>query len=395
MRLLFHKFFYALLRFFVVPYFALFGNYKRQFYRPKSKNYIVLTNHNTDWDFFLVGACLPHQMYFVASEHILSGFTGRLIKFLVDPIPRPKGASAEQTVAMITERLKQGHNVCMFVEGNRSFSGETGWISPANGPLVKNSGAGLITVATHGGYFVDPRWSDRPRKGPAWGEVVREYTPEELASMSEEEITAAIRKDLYVDAYADQEVKPGRYRGKDLAQHLETALFVCPQCGSMSGLRSAGDRFFCADCGMELEFTEYGYFRSPYQDMPGPRFTTVRDWDRWQQTVLHDYFDANREDPGKLLFSDSGLTLKRINEDHSRSIISTGTARMYPDRLVFEGDEERSCFFLSDISRMSVTLRDRLMFTSSGGYFEIVSDHPYPGRKYMLAWRYLCGKTYR
>ena len=32
---------------------------------------------------------------------------------------------------------------------------------------------------------------------------------------------------------------------------------------------------------------------------------------------------------------------------------------------------------------------------SESGYFEIVSDHPYPGRKYMLAWRYLCGKTYR
>lgn len=34
------------------------------------ENYIVLSNHVTDYDPLLVGVSFPGQMYFVASEHI-------------------------------------------------------------------------------------------------------------------------------------------------------------------------------------------------------------------------------------------------------------------------------------------------------------------------------------
>ncbi|MBE6700135.1 MAG: hypothetical protein E7584_07870 [Ruminococcaceae bacterium] len=45
-----------------------------KFKKPKKEelpeNYIVLSNHVTDYDPILVGLSFPHQMYFVASEHI-------------------------------------------------------------------------------------------------------------------------------------------------------------------------------------------------------------------------------------------------------------------------------------------------------------------------------------
>ena len=80
----------------------------------------------------------------------------------------------------------------MMAEGNRSFSGETGFISPNTASLARKSGAGLITYRLHGGYLVNPRWSKEVRKGPVWGEVTGQYTHEELSAMNDAQIAEII-----------------------------------------------------------------------------------------------------------------------------------------------------------------------------------------------------------
>ena len=117
----FHKAFYGALRALIIPYFKTFGRYSCHVYTPESENYLMLANHNTNWDFFYFGMALKKQMYFVASEHIFrQGFTSFLIKTLVDPIPRKKGASSDSTARMIKERLADGKNVCMMAEGRHN-----------------------------------------------------------------------------------------------------------------------------------------------------------------------------------------------------------------------------------------------------------------------------------
>lgn len=383
----FHKAFYLFVRILITPYYFFIENYRWKMFKPKSKNYLLLTNHNTNWDFFLAGLSFYKQMYFVASEHIFRlGFVSRVIKFLVDPIPRKKGASGEETVKRITERLQTGANVCMMVEGNRSFSGETGWISPANAPLVRNSGAGLITYRIHGGYFVNPRWSKEKRKGAMYGEVVHEYTPEDIANMTDDEITAAIRNDIYVNAYEDQEKKPEKYTCKNPAESLETALFVCPECHSFSTMRSRGDRFFCENCGLELTFNDYGYF----EGNGAVPFQTVLAWDKWQQQYLKEMLPTVT-DTSKELFSDRELRLSEIGEGHETTELCTDTLKMHCDRMEIGGN----VFYLADIKKLAITLVDTMLFTTSTGYYEIKSKTPYSALKYLIAWRYLTGKEYR
>ncbi len=383
----FHKAFYFFVRILITPYFYFFGNYKWKMFTPKSKNYLLLTNHNTNWDFFLAGLSFKKQMYFVASEHILRlGFISKVIKFLVDPIPRKKGASGAEAVKLITERLQAGSNVCMMVEGNRSFSGETGWISPANAPLVRNSGAGLITYRIHGGYFVNPRWSKEKRKGAMYGEVVREYTPEEIAKMTDEEITEAIRNDIYVNAYDDQKAKPQKYTCENPAESLETALFVCPECHEFSTMQSKGDMFFCKSCDLHLRFNEYGYFEGSGAEP----FKTVLDWDKWQQEFLKEML-AEVQDNTSELFSDAELILSEIKNGHETLKRKEGKLSLFSNRLQFEN----LSFSLNDISKLAITLRDTMLFTTSSGYFEIKSQKPYSALKYLLAWRYLTGRAYR
>jgi 1-acyl-sn-glycerol-3-phosphate acyltransferase len=101
-------------------------------------------NHTTVWDQFLIGVSFPKFMYYVASEHLMRlGFASTLIKALADPIPRKKGADSAATVRRIIQELKRGVNVCIAVEGNCTFNGETGWISDTAGKLAKLSGADL------------------------------------------------------------------------------------------------------------------------------------------------------------------------------------------------------------------------------------------------------------
>lgn len=381
--------FYRFMRALITPYFATFGRYSWKRYKPKSKNYLVLTNHNTNYDFFLIGLSFRRHMYYVASEHILRlGLASWFIRNLADPIPRKKGSDSSETVNRILERLHAGENVCMMVEGNRSFNGTTGWISPNNVPLIRKSGAGLITYVIHGGYFVNPRWSTKQRKGRMWGEVVNEYTPEMLASMSDEEIIQALRSDIYVNAYDDQAEKMYTYKNRNPAEDLETALFICPECHSMADMKSSGNRFYCAKCGSSQTFNYYGYFEN------GSSFKTIYDWDRFQRGYLKEYIASLPEDYAEPIFTDNEIILSQVNDDHTTVPVLTGEMKLYKNRISLSDGSTTVEIPISDIHHMAVAMEAKLMFSTPDTYYQAISEKPYSALKYLMSWYYLRGKDY-
>ena len=389
----FYKAFYAFIRFLIKPYFFLKG-FTHSNYRPKSKTYICLTNHTTNWDFFLAGLVLKRHMYFVASDHIFRNpVTGSIIMALANPIPRKKGGSSDETSNEIKKRLSEGFNVCMMAEGNRTFNGRTGFISPKTAKIVKESGAGLVNVVVRGGYFINPRWGTKKRKGPYSAEAVNEYTPERLAEMSEEEIYRCICDDLMVDAYEDQAKLQADYRCKNPAECLETALFICPECGGISTLKSSKDRLVCSSCSKELIFTRKGYLKS--SDGSPNRFSTVYDWSLWQEDELKERLKAYSGKPDELIFTDSGLRLCSLNVKNSRTVLATGSLSLYCDRLVFSDGDNSLVFPLDEIDKISLALRGKFFFTTHGNYYEINSGHEYCALKYLISARLLKGKEYR
>ena len=392
----FQKGFYNTARTLVIPLIKLTG-YSWEPYTPKSENYLVLTNHNTNWDFLYFAVVLKKQMYYVASEHIFrKGLTSKVINALVDPIPRRKGAASDDTVNMILERLKGGYNVCMMAEGNRSFSGETGFVSPKTAELVKKSGAGLITLAVHGCYFVNPRWANKIRFGPTWGAVQGEYTAEELAAMSDEEVYEIIKRDIYVDAYADQEKKMAKYRCLKPAEGLETALFYCPECGYLDTMRSHGSMFGCLNCGTILKFNKYGYFEAAAEGANEPKFTTIKDWYHAQLDYMKNYvYQARYYRTEQPLFYDDNIRLCEVHTGEGTKLIADGRLVMYRDRMELVNDDQTVSFELKDIAKISIALRDTMLFTVGDKYYQIKSFRgTYSALKYVMASRLLLGKEY-
>ena len=338
---------------------------------------LVLANHNTDWDPLLLSLAFPKYMSFVASEHIFRwGFLAKVIIFLVAPIARMKGKTAGDTALTMIRRLRAGINVAMFAEGNRSFNGLTGDILPATGKLVRSSGASLVTFRLDGGYFTSPRWAGkRLRRGKMTGKIVRIYSPAELKAMSVDEINAVIRRDLFVDAYAEQRSAMVPFSGKNLAEHLETVLCRCPKCGALDTLHSEGNTLSCS-CGFSVRYNRFGFFEG--EDAP---FDNLTDWDAAQTEALLAAIPTD----GTCIFTDTEMHLRAVTADHESTDLGTGDMTLYTDRLECCGQ----VFPLSDLGGFALRGAQTVNFSCGTHNYEITSEKVRCTRKYMLVIQHL------
>ena len=338
---------------------------------------LILSNHVTDFDPILVGLSFPKHMYYVAGENVLRmGFFSRILTRYGSIIQRVKGTTDAEAALQILRTLRKGRNVCMFAEGNRTFTGETLPIAPATAKLVKLSRSTLVTYRLTGGYLSTPRWSPHRRKGRTSGAPVGVYPPEELKKMTEAEVLSLLQRDLYENAYETQSKDPVAFKGKALAETLETALYLCPKCHRIDTLHSRGDRFFC-DCGLSMTLDEYGFFRG--EDLP---FQTPLEWDRWQTGEMEQLAKALGEEAA---FSDADQTLNRAESDHRLTPLVTGTMALYRDRLTI-GDLS---FPLKDIRGIGLIQRQGMVFSTAEGDFAITAKRLRCVRKYQTLFEFL------
>jgi 1-acyl-sn-glycerol-3-phosphate acyltransferase len=380
-----HRFIYSVLRPLVKIFLRFRFNMEWAAAERQKGPYILLANHNTDYDPLLVAAGLHEHMYFVASDHILRWkFAGKLLKIFFAPIARLKASTEARTVMDVINAVRDGANVCIFAEGIRSFNGETGEILSSTGKLVKRSGASLITYRIEGGYFTTPLWGHGIRRGRMRGYVKNIYGPEQLAKMSPDEVNRAIRDDLYVDEFALQRKDPVRYRGKNIAEHLEYALYACPACRRIGRMKSSGDVFGC-ECGFSVRYSEYGFFEGA--DGSIPPFENVLDWDRWQDSYMEEFIESIRAKPSsEPLFSDGGQSLFRFDRCGENKFEESGKLTMYRDRMELSG----TSFALTGITNMTIHGGKVLIFsTLDGSHYEIKNEEPRSARKYLLAYRLL------
>lgn len=330
--------------------------------------YLVVANHNTNYDPALISMSFRRHMYFVSSAHVLHrGLGAWLLKTIFAPISRLKGGADTAAAMGICRALRAGANVCLFVEGNRSFDGHTGPIHPTTGKMVKAAGCTLVTYKFEGGYLSSPRWSYTLRRGKMKGYPVAVYAPAELANMSAEQINARIGADLYEDAFARQALSPVRFKGARLAEGLETALFLCPRCGGLGTLRSRGGSFFCA-CGLRAEYTEEGFFL-------GAPFPNVFAWSQWQSGKIAGLLA--RSEP---FFSDAGAVLEHLDAaaKRVRGVLSMGLTRLCVGDLTLP---------MAEISDMALVGRGSIVLVCAGRHMQINGPKGFCGRKYLLFYR--------
>ena len=371
-----HIFFYRILRPVVKGFLKCRFGYKYKTAENLPDNYIVLSNHVTDYDPLFVAASFERQMYFVASEHIFRwGWISGLIDYLVAPIKRKKGMLASAAVMDVMRKVHKGCNVCMFAEGVRSWDGRTCPIAPSTAKLIKRAGCGLVTYRITGGYFVSPMWSGASvRRGEISGAPVHVYTKEQLAEMTAEEVYAAINADLYEDAYERQMEAPKKYRGKRSAERLENLLFICPECGKMDSFRSADDTVSCQACGSSYTYDSYGMLQgAPYQ--------TLREFSDWQKERVREA--AAR---GTAYTADAAVltTVEGVDE------VPVDSGRLSLDRETLRcGDTEIQVAEMTDLAMHG---QRTLVFSAGKKYYELKVAEGFNALKFHLYYQAYCEK---
>lgn len=372
-----HKVFYRLLYLLAGPFVKWLAHYRCTKAPPLACPALIVANHTSDLDPAFVALSFPKHLYFVASEHVTRfGFASRLIRFVFGPIIRVKGKTDAKVGMQIVRALRAGYSVCLFGEGNRSYNGLTRPIFPATGKLAKAGKGALVTYCLQGGYFASPRWAAKTRKGPVRGGVVNVYSPQQLAGMSADEVNAAIQRDIDEDAYARQAQNPRPYRGKALAEYLETALYLCPQCGALGSLVSQGNTFACR-CGLSGSYDEFGALSGE-----GFGFTGVRDWDAWQAGQSA---ELARRAAGGPIFSSDNVSLYQIQAEVGSRAAGSGPLELYEDRLACAGRE----WPLSAIAELAVNGRQTLTFEAEDEAWEIKSAAPMSALCYQRLFEYL------
>ncbi len=363
-----HVLFYETFQPLVMIYLKLLFDYRCEKVPKMKENYIVLSNHVSDYDPLFVAASFRKQMYFVASEHIARwGWLFKLIDFFVAPIIRYKGTVAASTALDILKKIKGGSNVCIFAEGTRTWDGVSAIVLPSTAKLIKKAGCGLVTYKIIGGYFASPMWSGASvRKGPVSGGPVNIYTKEQIAEMTNEEIYEIIQRDLYEDAYARQLKDPKKYRGKNLAKNMENLLFICPCCGKKDTFHSYGSTVECKECGLLFTYDEYGMFH-------GAPFQTVKELSDWQkeQTI----FDIQN---GVVYTAEEAVLL--TIKDHKESFVAKGKLSFSKEGLSC-GEFEIA---FEDISELAMHGQRAIVFTANKQYYELIPKEGNNAYKFFL-----------
>jgi hypothetical protein len=307
------------------------------------------------------------------------------MKFVFDPIPISKAQTDTSTLKEIFRRIKAGFNVCVFSEANRSFNGVTGPVSIAAAKMVKISGAALVTYRLEGGYFTAPRWGKKMRKGKMTGRVTGKYSAKEIKSMKTEQVWDIIKKGIHEDAYQRQKEKPVRYKGENIAEDIETVLYLCPLCKQIGTINSEGDRFYC-DCGLDATYTETGFLESrDTNDKHGNKFplpfATITEWDFWQTQQLAEMV-KNADGPPfphSAICGDDNQQLYTVNPASGDTLIGEGPMNISRGEFHCAGH----VFPIREITKLTIVGQMTIQFAlKSGAQFEIRSNFPRNAVKY-------------
>ena len=370
-----HRIVWSLAFLVLYPYTRIKYRVKIKRFKEKQKRqYLVLFNHQTALDQFIVGAGFKGPVYYVASEDLFSnGWVSRLLEWAIAPIPIKKQATDARAVLNCMRVMKEGGTIALSPEGNRTYSGKTEYIKPAIVGLVKTLKMPLVLYRIEGGYGVHPRWSDVIRRGKIRAYVSKVVEPEEYAQMSDDELYTLIVEGLYVN----EGCVDTPYKKKRLAEYLERAYYVCPDCG-LTEFVSNKDLVTCKKCGKTARYLRDKSMEGVDCEWPF-RFTT--EWYDYQSKFING-LDLTKctEQP---LYTDKVLFSAVELYDKKYPISDDATVCLYGDRIMVTAGNETYDFPFEKVSTVSVLGKNKVNIYFDGKLYQMKGDKRFNGVKYV------------
>ena len=242
--------------------------------------YMLLSNHMHFIDFELAAmGTWPHPVSNVVS------IDGYVIKFFllewIGAIATRKFTTDLHLVKSIRRVLQRGDILSMYPEARYSPCGTTAFLPDSLGKLIRMNKVPVVAVVHHGNHLYAPFWNFRnKRKVPLHTTMKLILTPEQIETMTVDQINETLRSALVYDDYRYQKESGIRITEPYRAEGLHKVLYQCPHCMTESKMNSKGTELFCAACGKRWNWNEDGSLEALEGET---EFDHIPDWFEWER----------------------------------------------------------------------------------------------------------------
>ena len=225
----------------------------------KKEPCLILMNHTSFIDLKIAEyAFYPRPLNIVTT---FDGFVG--LKWLLRQIgcfPTRKFTPERQVIKSMKycfEELKT--SVLMFPEASYSIDGTATTLPASLGKGLKFLDVPVVTLISSGAYARQPLFNNlRRRKVDVSAKMEYLLSPEDLKTLSADEINEKVRNAFSFDAYKWQRDNEIRITEPDRAEGLDRVLYKCPCCQQEGKTVGKGVTLTCEQCGKEYLLTETG-----------------------------------------------------------------------------------------------------------------------------------------
>ena len=246
---------------------------------------LILMNHSSFTDMKLAfGIFYPRRMGIVTSVDAMSGFLGKLMRWL-GCTPTHKYVSDISLIRDIKYMLKENKtSVLMYPEAGYSFDGCATTIPKGLGALMKRLDVPIVTVITEGAFHRDPLYNMlQIRDVKVSAHVKCIATREELKEKSVEELDALLEKEFSFDNFAWQRDNKISIDVPFLSDGLHRILYKCPHCNAENQMEGKGIGLTCNACGKKWNMDEYGQLCALDGET---EYSHIPDWYAWQRECV-------------------------------------------------------------------------------------------------------------
>ena len=242
--------------------------------------YMMLSNHMHFIDFELAAmATWPDPVSNVVS------IDGYVIKWFllewIGAIATRKFTTDIHLVKSIRKVLQRGDILAMYPEARYTPCGTLAFLPDSLGKLIRMNQVPVVAVVHHGNHLYAPFWNFRnKRKVPLRTTFKLILTPEQIKSMTVEQINEALRRELSYDEYRYQKENGIRITEGYRAEGLHKVLYQCPHCMAEGEMDSKGTELFCSACGKRWNWEETGELRALEGET---EFSHIPDWFAWER----------------------------------------------------------------------------------------------------------------
>lgn len=294
--------------------------------------YLLIPNHTTWFDAFMLGTHIPKPVYYVTGD---APFRNKLVAHcarLIGAIPKSRGIPDMETVRNIMKSVRSGNSLCLFAEGEQTWDGTTLPLIETSAKLVKLLKVPVVRVMFKGSFASHPRWSFWIRRGRVVIEFDEIMTVEDIKSKKSAEILSFIQEKLNYNEWDWMKDHHIAYKNFWGTEGMSKALYVCPKCHGISTMKGLGPLFYCEKCKYIVRYNSYCQFVNKKNP---PIFSNIADWNAWQKNYLENWIEKQTKENRKKILLLNNVTVYIGYKIEPMIKYASGQIRLSAEEIIF------------------------------------------------------------